>query len=156
LTRLGLPHNSATLLGLCAYYGLVETVRDLIVLYQCDPKLNGYYGLGPLHALCSSPEPSSPSDVENLIKTLVTAGTSVNLPAIDTGNTPLHFAAEFASTSTIDTLLSLGADVNARNMEGNTPLLVALTATDLNTFSSSASNPRCVFYANFLVWQRVC
>jgi len=41
-------------------------------------------------------------------------------------NTPLHAAARRGQTETIDWLLQRGADVNARNQNGQTPLAVAV------------------------------
>jgi ankyrin repeat protein len=44
---------------------------------------------------------------------------------VDDDLTPLHYAAANGNESTVSLLIQLGADVNARDKEGNTPLLFA-------------------------------
>ncbi len=44
------------------------------------------------------------------------------------GHTPLHLAAEFGASHLFEELLDMGADVNARNNHGRTPLFMALNS----------------------------
>ena len=54
-------------------------------------------------------------------KLLINGGADVNAPAPD-GNTALHSAAFFCHSEIVDALLAKGANVNAQNLKGETPL----------------------------------
>jgi len=76
-------------------------------------------GLSLLHlaALANQPE---------LIRFLVQEGLSVDVQD-SRGNTPLHHAAYYGKLQAVQTLLALGADLNARNIHrGETPLFSAI------------------------------
>ena len=88
-------------------------------------------GETPLHAAMSSTRPA-----QNLVaKVLLASGADPNRPSkpsIETGafmrdcrtraETPLHRAAAFASEDTIQLLLDAGAKVDAKDMNGDSPL----------------------------------
>jgi ankyrin repeat protein len=59
-----------------------------------------------------------------IVERLISAGVDVNVAAQD-GRTPLHWAAGFDVPAAIPLLLRAGANVHARDAEGNTPLFVA-------------------------------
>src|SRR5690242_2878014 len=91
----------------------------------------GDTGETPLHAATISNNLSH----HNVVKVLITAGANPNTatkPSVETGafmrdcrtkgDTALHRAAAFASEATIQLLLDAGANVEARDMHGDTPL----------------------------------
>jgi hypothetical protein len=59
-----------------------------------------------------------------IVERLIAAGVDVNAAAED-GRTPLHWAAGFDVPAAIPLLLRAGANVHARDVEGNTPIFVA-------------------------------
>ena len=67
-----------------------------------------------LHAICSKQS-------HDKIATLVSEGADVDQPD-GWGNTPLHFACNSGDFELANLLLSLGANPNAENREGYTPL----------------------------------
>jgi ankyrin repeat protein len=89
-------------------------------------------GETPLHAaLCKSGR----AEFDAIVKLLLDAGANPNVattPSVETGafmrdvrtrgETPLHRAAAFAGEATIDRLLAKGAKLEARDINGDTPL----------------------------------
>ena len=59
------------------------------------------------------------------VRRLLDAGLGVN-DADDAAFTPLHYAAQALRADNAEVLVAAGADLEARNVYGNTPLLVAL------------------------------
>ncbi len=89
-------------------------------------------GETPLHSALCRP---SRSQYENVVRVLLNSGAKVNtptLPGAPTGNfmrdsrtaceTPLHRAGAFASHNTIKLLIDSGANKEAKDMHGNSPL----------------------------------
>ena len=62
----------------------------------------------------------------NMLRTLLRLGADPQLPNTD-GRTPIHFAAMQAQPEKVRLLIGAGADVNAVDNAGNTPLQAALT-----------------------------
>ncbi len=89
-------------------------------------------GETPLHAATSK---GGPAKYDLVIKVLLAAGAAPNCPTragVETGcfmrdcrtkgETPLHRAAAFGSQATIERLLDAGADIGAKDANGDTPL----------------------------------
>ncbi|CAJ1099200.1 E3 ubiquitin-protein ligase MIB2-like isoform X2 [Octopus vulgaris] len=63
---------------------------------------------------------------ENIIKELQIPELKVNAKDIKYGNTPLHWACRSGTKEAVQQLLKSNPDVNLRNIEGNTPLHLAV------------------------------
>ncbi|KAK3858719.1 hypothetical protein Pcinc_035106 [Petrolisthes cinctipes] len=119
--------------------GRGDIVRALLAA-GADPGVHNTAGNTPLHL---SPSPAitaifteellratAQSDVGRVCQ-LVASGLSIN--AHDnplSRNTPLHWAASFAQPDTLTCLIARGADVNAGNTDGATPLHDAVARGD--------------------------
>lgn len=81
--------------------------------------------------------------VENagLVRSLIADGASVTTWTLD-GATALHFAAALGHTASINQLVIAGADVDAVDSAGNTPLSLALDAGTMRTLLSLGANVR--------------
>jgi ankyrin repeat protein len=86
----------------------------------------------PLHAALSKP---GRADYDNVVRVLLAAGADPNRhtkPRVPTdcfmrdcvtyGETPLHRAAAFGSVAAIEMLLAAGATIDAKDMDGDSPL----------------------------------
>jgi len=60
-----------------------------------------------------------------VIENLISMGIDVNVKSPSMGHIPLHTAAMYGVLDAIETLISKGANVNARTKDGLTPLFVA-------------------------------
>lgn len=63
---------------------------------------------------------------DDMTDLLLKAGASANLVGGDEGERPLHLAAQEGFAHGVRALLNHGADIEARNIDGETPLLVAV------------------------------
>ena len=61
---------------------------------------------------------------------LLDGGAEVNVPTRDSRLTPLHVAARTATEELVELFLSRGADVRAKNREGETPLNAACAGAE--------------------------
>ncbi|MDP3267886.1 MAG: ankyrin repeat domain-containing protein [Legionella sp.] len=90
-------------------------VVDLLLKNTANINAQDCDGKSPLHQAISR----NAFDVVNALLNK----TEINIECNDKhGNTPLHYAVEFSTPEMIDLLLKFGADVNASNNKGQTPL----------------------------------
>lgn len=73
------------------------------------------------------------SGVDNMLQKAIEGGLNVNEPISASGDTLLHVAAEIGSERIVSILLSRGANVNARDSLGETPLCRAATYDQENS-----------------------
>jgi hypothetical protein len=99
----------------------------LVLLQVADPE-GGIVGETPLHDLAKQSDTRDNSTHENLLilaKQLIAHGANVNAVATEKGDTPLHMACHSAIVTNLDfieLLLEEGADPNAQDRNGLTPL----------------------------------
>jgi len=106
-----------TALGMACHFGNEAVVRHLL-LKGADPNQvsNNGYQVNPLFTAVSS-------NFDAIAKLLVEAGADVNV--VQASHTPLHAAAENGNIEMLILLLENGANVNARNENGETPAQLA-------------------------------
>jgi len=85
---------------------------------------SGKGGLTPLMIAVAEPWNA------DMFRALKKAGVDVNHAQSSTGLTAMHMAAAGANRMAVETLLQMGADVNARDKEGMTPLMLSAHHTD--------------------------
>lgn len=73
-------------------------------------------------------------DSAAIVSDLISQGAAVNARADRTGETPLHLAARYARADAAKRLLDAGADANARDATGRTPLHAAIAADAQGVF----------------------
>lgn len=84
-------------------------------------------GASPLSLAIERLKRSSSAELLDLIRFLLKAGSGVNVPCMDHGYTALHVACEVKSKDVVQLLLNeFHADVDVRNVSGETPLYIAL------------------------------
>jgi ankyrin repeat protein len=115
------------LLRTCADKKSPRAVRVLLEL-GADPNKPDKRNGSPLHSVCWGGDGSVERDgraTEALIFTLIDAGADPNLRS--KGKMPLHQAVsgEWGSPTSVRALLKRGADVNARDKDGKTALMIA-------------------------------
>ncbi|XP_042215354.1 uncharacterized protein LOC121861551 isoform X1 [Homarus americanus] len=126
-----LATEDGTFLHMAAKLGRGDIIRALLAL-GADPGVQDSEGntalqLAPSHAITAIfteelLRATAQSDVGRVCQ-LVAAGLSINSHDNPLSrNTPLHWAASFADTDTLTCLIARGADVNAANSDGATPL----------------------------------
>ena len=95
-----------------------EIVKELLQVWKANVNVQDDNGWSPLHYACSSGE-------QHIVQILLEGGATVDI-VDNKGSTPLLTACcteeGVVSLSTIDDLLEAGADVNAQNAIGRTPL----------------------------------
>lgn len=87
------------------------------------------YNRSPLHYACID---NAPDQRLKVAKELITSGQDVNAPDNDSW-TPLHFAAQANCVEVIKLLIENGANIEAQEVNGNTPLWVATMNSNNNT-----------------------
>ncbi len=127
------PHagTGVTPLHVAAWSNHIE-MAGLLLARGAKSDVFDVSGLAPLHHAAALGE-------TEFAALLLTNGANVNLAAVaptntlwftnaavPTGNTPLHLAVVFARTNMIEFLLSRGADIQATNCFGITPVTTAL------------------------------
>lgn len=115
-----LGEKGTTPLSDAALNGDLPTVRVLLER-GARPNLASRSGTYPLHdaALGDHPE---------IVRALAQAGADLNLRGGDEAQTPLHFAALMGKLRSLEALIALGADLQAQDRQGQTPLSAARRA----------------------------
>ena len=94
----------------------VETVQSLMKA-GARPEAQDHKGDSALHSNCTS----------TVLRLLVTATPPPNVNIRNgSGRTPLHAHVGYSSADNIEQLLSAGADANAKDNDGITPLMLAV------------------------------
>jgi hemoglobin len=112
-------YTNRTLLHAAASAGSLSTV-ELLLSLGADPNDGDHTPLYRAANECGSPAGAP------IVRALVKAGADVNAPCGAKRCTPLHMAARRGHTAIAKALLELGADPNARDSAGVTPLRRAL------------------------------
>lgn len=99
-------------LHIAAFEGCPQAVEALLAA-GADVDIRNSDGCTPLHWACSRDD----DDGVIIVKRLLSAGASVGANE-SYGETPLHYASVDGSSSVIDLLIERGADVHARNDDG--------------------------------------
>ena len=101
------------------HYVKNESCAQILLDYKADVVARNRQGATPLYALCNGS-----GDIA-LLTLFLSAGADADMPNHE-GQTPLHCAALKSHTSCVEALTSQGADINARNTSGDSPLRFAL------------------------------
>ncbi|KAM6957639.1 ankyrin repeat and SOCS box protein 16 [Aplochiton taeniatus] len=99
---------------------------QLLLSHGADPNLLSVEGSAPLH-LCATSQSFQCAEL------LLSGGAEVNVLIRETKLTPLHVAAQRGLEEHVELFLSLGADVLAKNREGETPLNAACSGAERPT-----------------------
>ena len=113
---------SRSLLHFAAGAGCVEVV-ELLLRLGSNPNLLDGGGHGPLYSLANECKADTADEV---VRLLVEAGANVNASAGVTKSSALHAAARRGNTRIIASLLSHGADIEAKDSKRHTPLQRAI------------------------------
>ncbi len=118
----GQPYNGRMLLHVAAAAGSLSMV-ELLLRLGADP--NAYDGgkHGPLYSVSNQ---CSGAGAAEIVRTLVRAGARVDARDGVTRATALHMAARRGNVAVAEALLGCGADIDARDYRGATPLQRAI------------------------------
>jgi ankyrin repeat protein len=106
-------------------------ILRLLLDNGADPNPKDSAGWSPLHYVC---------DNTDLTKLLLDEGANPNVRTRDR-TTPLHLVADTGNTAVAQLLISRGADVNAKDFYGSTPLSIAENLSDMNRFGEPRETP---------------
>jgi len=104
-----------------AVYGGHSTILDLLIANGADVKLNSIIGT-PLHLAAGGIGGVEDEKSVEIVEKLLAKGADVNAKSPRQGRTPLHEAVDAGRYKTARLLIAAGANVNATDYEGNTPL----------------------------------
>lgn len=120
---------------------------DLLLRHGADPDANGGYGLR--EALLNGRG--------KVVALLLAAGARTDIAEAETGNLPLHVAAEADDVGSVEALLERGALIEAVNVDGETALLVAARSgraavADVLLRGGADAACRDAYGSNFQMW----
>ncbi len=116
-----LPKTFSAFEAACAA-SFPEVVK-IMLDHKADVKQRDSAGRTPLNVLAQTAVGDKREDSAEVARLLLRAGADVNAQEDTYRNTPLHDAPEAA---TAQVLIAAGADLNRRNAEGRTPLMLTL------------------------------
>jgi ankyrin repeat protein len=102
------------------------TILDLLIANGADVNLNAIRGT-PLHRAAYGLAKGKDDKCAEMVKRLLAKGADVNAKDPQMGRTPLHVAVDRGRYKTAEVLIAAGADVNATDNDGQTPIDIALS-----------------------------
>lgn len=101
------------------------TLVDQLIEAGVDPNQADYLGRTPIMWVVDSYEPEYEGELAagqlDCLRRLVDAGADLEIDTAPFGETALHMAAGYGDSTMVSELIALGANVNARRADGNTP-----------------------------------
>jgi len=101
-----------------------STILNLLIAKGADVNVHSAYGT-PLHLATRGGPKGKVEKSPEMVEKLLAKGADVNARASRDGRTPLHNAARSGYSKAAELLITAGADVNAKDKEGHTPLWYA-------------------------------
>ena len=129
--------NDNTLLILAAKAGDLATIKEAILSHDADINQGNKWGITPLiQAIISGHSEIVPA----LIKE---CSANVNLPDYYL-KTPLMYALDYRAYTLVKILIEAGADVNARQQDGKTPLMFSHSPVNTKRLLEAGADPFCL------------